>query len=134
MDPIAKMTTNYVRLQSLQQFQVLSVCLVLLSAVLVMCASFPDDSPIYKGYGGALPVVVYVCIQALFGFSNTCMFRYFKQELGGKEDEKGLAIRIPQDEETEDGSHSEVQRAYKVAGVATQLGAFLGSMIAFGLV
>eukprot|EP01036_Dinobryon_divergens_P034173 gene34173-44151_t len=105
-----------------EKFQLLSATLVSLSAVLVLCAALPEDS----GYGGALPVTAYVCIGALFGFSNTCMFRYFKQELGT--DESGQEADPAADQE-----HG-VQRAYKLAGLATQIGAFIGSIITFALI
>jgi len=129
MDPLAKSFTLFFRATQLKHFLFITAILCTLSSFLVLCATLPYDSSngdmkwLYEGYGGGATVVTaYVCIGGLFGYSNTCVFRYFKEEM---QIDDGLSV---------EEQAGEVQRAYKLAGLATQSGAFLGSVITFFLV
>eukprot|EP01033_Poteriospumella_lacustris_P013003 gene13003-9300_t len=71
----------------------------------------PASSSLYKGYGGIFPVILYISFNSLFGFTNTCVFRFFKE-----------SVRF------------HVQHAYRWSGIASQTGALFGSVLAFALV
>ena len=134
IDPAAKYLTHFFRVRSVRGFQGLSLLLLLLSGGLVLCAAFPSSSSLYRGYGGVLPVLLYVAVGGLFGFSNTCVFRYFKERHGSPSPSSSSSTELVQEEREEEEEGEEVQRAYKLAGVAMQSGALIGSVIAFGLV
>ena len=112
VDPVAKAATSYdrLRIRSLARFRQLSACLVVLSASLVTLSAFPTTYSIYQGgVADCLPVLIYMCIGILFGYSNTCMFRVFKERM----------------------SDCDVQNAYRLISVCTQLGAFVGTFGTF---
>ncbi|KAJ1422527.1 hypothetical protein B484DRAFT_399042 [Ochromonadaceae sp. CCMP2298] len=98
LDPLFKALTFYVRIRTFHG--------------LVLCAGLPGDLSLYRGAGGVLPVSLYVGFGALFGFSNTCVFRYFKENI----------------------SPDCVQHSYRWSGIASQSGALMGSLIAFSVV
>jgi hypothetical protein len=112
IDPLSKFMTYYVRLETVQSLQVATACLVMLATGLILCATLPSGLTLYKGSGGALPVLLYVSFMALFGFTNTCIFRYFKCTING---------------------HF-VHHAYRWSGICSQAGALLGSLLAFAVI
>jgi hypothetical protein len=112
IDPLAKWLTYYVRFESFRGLLLGSTALVFLATGLVLCAALPGDLSLYQGSGGALPVCLYISFGALFGFTNTSIFRYFKEHV----------------------SHAQVQHAYRWGGVSGQAGALVGSLIAFAIV
>jgi hypothetical protein len=112
IDPWTKALTYYFRFQTISTLWTATLILIGLTGGLLICASLPDDSSIYGGNGGVLPVLLYVSFGAFFGFTNTCVFRYYKDVT----------------------DHEHVHHAYRWSGVASQSGAMLGSVIAFSLV
>lgn len=109
LDPMFKFLTNYVRIETFQGLRKATSCLLLLTIGLVLCASLPGDLSLYQGAGGVLPVSLYICFGALFGFTNTCVFRYFKTT---------VTPRF-------------VHHSYRWSGICSQTGALLGSLTAF---
>jgi MFS family permease len=112
IDPWTKAATYYFRLQSISKLWMATSVLICLSCGLILCAALPNNSAIYGGNGGVVPVILYVTFAASFGFTNTCVFRYYKDVT----------------------DHEHVHHAYRWSGVASQTGAMLGSVIAFCLV
>ena len=110
LDPLFKGLTNYVRIKSIEGFMYATVTLFSLSLSLLMCAILPADNSIYRSSsGGALPIILYISFCGLFGYSNTSIFRYFKDNC----------------------SPTQVQQAYRWCGISCQLGALVGSLTAF---
>lgn len=109
LDPMFKFLTNYVRLETFQSLQIATCVLLLQTVGLILCAALPGDLGLYQGAGGVLPVALYVSFGALFGFTNTCVFRYFKST---------VAPRF-------------VHHSYRWSGICSQTGALLGSLTAF---
>jgi MFS family permease len=146
IDPWFKFLTNYYRFTTFPQL-LFSTCILFLFVLgLIICSVLPSSSHFYSKSNGALPAFFYVSFMGLFGFTNICIFRYFKQEiifteLKGKQDtavhtsskgkhsdeEKGV-------EYVQEESDLGVQHAYRYSGIASQTGALLGSAIAFSLV
>jgi hypothetical protein len=112
LDPIFKALTYYIRIRTFQGLRTATCALILLALGLVLCAALPANLPLYKGAGGILPISLYVGFGALFGFSNTCVFRYFKENI----------------------DPNCVQHSYRWSGIASQTGALIGSLIAFTVV
>jgi MFS family permease len=112
VDPIAKASTLYYRLTTLRSLWTASLVLLFLCVGLLICASQPTNSPLYSGNGGILPVFIYISFGATFGFTNTCVFRLYKEIV----------------------DHNHVQHAYRWSGIASQSGAFVGSIVAFVVV
>lgn len=112
VDPLCKAATAYARIETLGGLQLSSLCLALLTASLVLCIVLPSSLPLFSGAGGVLPVSLYVSFGALFGFSNTCVFRYFKQNVPA----------------------SCMGHSYRWGGIATQSGALVGSLISFAVI
>lgn len=111
IDPLAKSFTIYYRLKHKSSLILASLMLLLLACLLIIAATLPSDSILYKN-GEALPVVLYIVFSSLFGFTNTCIFRYFKDEI----------------------DEYSIQQTYRYCGVASQLGSLCGSLLAFLLV
>ena len=110
LDPLFKGLTNYVRIKSIEGFMYATVTLFSLGLSLLMCAILPADSSIYQSpSGGALPIILYISFCGLFGYSNTSIFRYFKDNC----------------------SPTVVQQAYRWCGISCQAGALVGSLTAF---
>lgn len=115
IDPWCKMLTFVLRWKALTSLQGATLTLFLLTLGLFICASQPTDSTLYTSQaGGALPVILYVCFNALFGFTTISIFRYFKEH---------AAVR-----------NEDIIHAYRWNGIASQTGALLGSILAFALV
>lgn len=112
IDPCFKALTNYYRLKTMDDILKATAVLVLLCLGLILCASLPGDISLYKGGGGALPILLYISFGSLFGFSSISIFRYFKDKVPG----------------------NCVQHAYRWSGIASQSGALVGSLFAFFLV
>lgn len=113
VDPIGKLATSVerYRIKSVAGFKKATAALLLLSGGLVVVASLPASfTPLYGGgIGDAVPVLLYLCIGGLFGFCNTCVFRYFKDNM----------------------DNQNVKNSYRWISIATQLGAFVGSLTTF---
>lgn len=112
IDPLSKFATYYVRLETTRSLRTTTVCLVMLAVGIVLCAALPGHLSLYRGTGGVLPVFLYVSFMALFGFTTTSIFRYFKSSISG---------------------HF-VHSAYRWSGICSQTGALLGSLVAFILI
>lgn len=112
LDPIFKALTNYIRINTFKGLQKATLVLLLLTSGLILCASLPSSSKLYQGAGGIFPVSLYLCFTSLFGFSNTCVFRYFKDEIAS----------------------NCVHHSYRWSGIASQSGALIGSLLAFTIV
>ncbi len=113
VDPWTKFMTNYFRLRTITTLWMATCCLITLCSGLILCAALPTDSSLYtNNAGGAFPVILYVSFAAFFGFTNTCVFRYYKEVT----------------------DHQYVHHAYRWSGIASQSGALVGSVIAFALV
>jgi len=112
LDPMFKFLTNYTRFETFGGLKVATCVLVCLTVGLILCAALPGDLSLYRGDGGALPVALYVSFGALFGFTNTSIFRYFKSTV----------------------SPRFVHHSYRWSGICSQAGALLGSLIAFLIV
>eukprot|EP01039_Chlorochromonas_danica_P006424 gene6424-7083_t len=109
-NPWTRLLTDYYRLTTIQELWYAVIFLVFLTIVLLLCAFLPSSSSVYSASaGGALPVIAYVGFGNLFGYTNTCIFRYAKDS----------AV-----------SHH-VHHAFRWLAVAGQLGALLGSLLAF---
>jgi len=110
LDPLFKGLTNYMRIKSIEGFVYTTVTLFTLGFSLLMCAILPVDSDIYRSSsGGVVPIILYISFCGLFGYSNTSIFRYFKDNC----------------------SHALVQQAYRWCGISCQAGALVGSLTAF---
>lgn len=111
IDPWFRALTGFVRIRSISGLWCAGILLLVLAGLLLMCAGLPASSSLYKGYGGIFPVILYISFNSLFGFTNTCVFRFFKE-----------SVRF------------HVQHAYRWSGIASQTGALFGSVLAFALV
>lgn len=114
IDPIFRATTYYIRIQTITGLWTAGAVLIALVIGLLICATLPASSSLYQGNGGILPVFLYVTFNATFGFTNTCVFRYYKD-----------SVHV---------HRTHVQHAYRWSGIASQTGALLGSILAFSLV
>ena len=113
LDPLFKGLTNYVRIKSMEGFLYASTTLFSLGISLILCALLPEDSDIYRSpSGGALPIILYISFCGLFGYTNTSIFRYFKDTC----------------------SPALIQHAYRRCGISCQTGALVGSLTAFVVV
>jgi len=112
IDPLFKFLTNYVRFETFQSLQIATGVLLLQTIGLILCAALPEDLSLFQGAGGVLPVALYVSFGALFGFTNTCVFRYFKTTV----------------------SPRFVHHSYRWSGICSQTGALLGSLTAFVII
>lgn len=112
LDPMFKFLTNYIRIETFGGLKIATSLLVLLTIGLILCAALPNDLSLYHGAGGVLPVALYVSFGALFGFTNTSIFRYFKSTV----------------------SPRFVHHSYRWSGICSQSGALLGSLTAFLIV
>ena len=112
IDPLCKFSTYYGRIESFQGLLYASIGLLCLSIGLILCATLPENLTLYTGIGGILPVTLYVSFMGLFGYTNTCVFRYFK-----------LTSR-PQ----------VVHHSYRWSGICSQTGALIGSLLAFCMI
>lgn len=111
VDPMFKALTNYVRIKTFHGLLRATALLVTMAVGLLLCAALPNSSALYQGAGGILPIMLYVTFGSTFGFANTCVFRYFKDN-------------VPPEY---------VQHAYRWSGICTQGGALLGSFISFAV-
>lgn len=111
IDPWFRALTAYVRITSITGLWLAGAFLVFLASLLLLCAGLPSSSPLFAGYGGIMPIILYISFNSLFGFTNTCVFRFFKE-----------SVRF------------HVHHAYRWSGIASQTGALLGSILAFALV
>jgi hypothetical protein len=109
VNPWSRLLTDYYRIETIEGLWQAALCLLLLSLGLVLCASLPPSLPLFQEAGGVVPVTLYVLFGNLFGYINTCMYRFIK---------------------THTPPHN-VHHAYRWFGVASQTGALLGSVIAF---
>jgi hypothetical protein len=112
IDPILKAVTAFVRLETLLGLQLSACSLTLLLGGLLLCTTLPVTLSLFSGAGGVFPIALYVSFGALFGFSNTCVYRYFK-------------ANVPP---------SCMRHSYRWGGMATQSGALVGSLLAFYLI
>lgn len=112
LDPSFKALTAIKRIQSVRGLIMSAVCLSLMTVGLLICAALPPRSPLFDHAGGVVPILLYTSFQATFGFSNTSVYRYFKDH-------------VPQDC---------IHHSYRWSGVASQSGALIGSLLAFILV
>ncbi len=112
IDPLFKALTAYVRIETVAGLKMSVAVQCLLTAGLLLCVVLPSSLSIYQGAGGVLPILLYVGFGALFGFTNTCGYRYFKHN-------------VPE---------GCMHHSYRWGGMATQSGALIGSLVAFCLV
>ncbi|RYH26715.1 hypothetical protein EON65_14145 [archaeon] len=109
INPWSRYVTDYYRLESIQGLWQGAAWLGVLTFGLLLCATLPANLALYQGAGGILPIILYVAFGCLFGYTNTCVYRYLKEHA------------VP----------SQVQGVYRCFGIASQTGALLGSLIAF---
>ena len=112
VDPMFRLFTEYQRFETIQELLVSTILLISIGLGLIICASLPIESPLYQGSGGILPVCLYVSFGALFGYTNTSIFRYFKTNV----------------------DKNYIQHAYRLGGVFMQSGAMIGTFCTFGLI
>lgn len=112
INPWFRYATDYYRLESIQGLWQGAGVLVVLTLGLLLCATLPSNLALYRGAGGILPIILYVAFGCLFGYTNTCVYRYLKEHT------------LP----------SQVQGVYRCFGVASQTGALAGSLVAFAYV
>eukprot|EP01031_Cornospumella_fuschlensis_P041126 gene41126-50174_t len=101
INPWSRYATDYYRLESIVGLWQGAAWLVVFTLGLLLCATLPASLALYQGAGGILPVVLYVAFGCLFGYTNTCVYRYLKEHT------------VP----------SQVQGVYRCFGVASQTGA-----------
>lgn len=111
-NPLFRMSTEYYELKSQMQLFIASIGVISVGLTILTCAFLPSDSSIYKGNGGVLPVILYISFNGLFGYTNTCIFRYLKSNV----------------------SPACVQHAYRWGGLSMQAGALVGSVLTFSLI
>jgi uncharacterized membrane protein YjfL (UPF0719 family) len=115
LDPMFRSFTVYRALDTMREIVIGTCVLVSLAILLVITLALPHDSSLLNsdgGVGGVYPVLLYVLFGVLFGFINTSVFLYLKHHVH------------PLD----------IQEGYRWAGVMSQSGALLGSLISFSLV
>jgi hypothetical protein len=110
--PLFRMLTDYVQFTSQRQLFASTCCLLFLGVGVLTCALLPAGEAIHQGNGGVLPAVLYIAFNGLFGFTNTCIFRYYKSNV----------------------SADYVQHAYRLGGLMMQSGALIGSLTTFFLI
>ncbi len=131
VDPWSRFCTNFYHLNTYKQLLYASSVLFFLALGLIICSVIPPSSSFYIEGNSFLPVVLYICFNALFGYTNISIFRYFK--------EKASITSSSSSSETNPNnlqqiSDKQIQNAYRYSGVASQVGALLGSILAFSLV
>lgn len=112
VDPIFRASTYYLRFRSFAGLGCATMTLISLSCALLILANLPESSPIYSGNGGYLVVILYVTFNGLHVFTNTSIFRYFKEHVS--------PVAVP---------HS-----YRWGGMASQTGALVGTGITFACI
>lgn len=112
VDPVLKAATAFVLIKTIPGLLFATVILFAICSGLLVCACMDPNSTLYEGSGGALPIILYIVFGGLFGFTNTSIFRYFKEN-------------VPS---------NCVQHAYRYGGIAAQTGALIGSLLTFCLI
>eukprot|EP01034_Spumella_vulgaris_P031989 gene31989-39518_t len=112
IDPLFRGLTAIVQLETAFELQMTCVALTFVLAGLLLSVELPQHLALFQGVGGIFPITLYVTFGGLFGYSNTCVYRYFKSN-------------VP---------HSCMRHAYRWSGMATQFGALVGSLLAFCLI
>jgi hypothetical protein len=122
IDPCFRWLTNYVRLDTIRAFKISTFFLVIFSVALSTLAKLPPTSRVFSTQSMSfLPVVVYVMFNVLHVFTNTSLFLYLKDAVESHPMSLGGL---------EHGS-KDVQNAYRLAGIASQTGALLGTTFTF---
>lgn len=109
VDPVSRALTDYVRIKTRKGLFISTFTLLSLAGCLFVLSCLPSNSLIYRGNGGSIVVVLYVLFNALHVFTNTCIFRFFKDEMPPEL----------------------VQHSYRWGGIASQAGALVGTGITF---
>lgn len=109
INPWARLLTDYYRLSTVPALWTAVALMLLLTGGLVLCATLPAELALFRGSGGALPIVLFVMLGNLFGYINTCVFRQVKDIAAAQQ----------------------VDQAFRCLAVASQFGAFVGSVLAF---
>lgn len=77
-DPFFRFLTDFIRIQSMNGFFISTTIMTSISIVLFTFLWFPNDVNLYRGDGGLIASVLYVLLNVINVFSNTSLFRCFK--------------------------------------------------------
>ena len=115
LDPIFRFFTVYRALQTTREIKIGTGILCVLAVALLVTLTLPRDSQLLTspgGVAGLYPVLLYVMFGVSFGYINTSIFLYLKHHV----------------------HLQEIQEGYRWAGVMSQIGALVGSIVSFSLV
>jgi hypothetical protein len=127
VDPICRSLTIFWSLSSISLLSSASFLLYSIATLLLIPLLLPSSSPLLSSpVGGLYPILLYISFGALFGFINTSVFLFLKQQ---------QSIPHPLSDSTATSiSSASIQHAYRYTGIISQSGALCGSLLSFLLV
>jgi hypothetical protein len=128
LDPLCRSLTAFWSLSSLSQLTSASLILYSLATLLLIPLALSSTaSPLLSAPGGGVyAILTYVSFGTLFGFINTSVFLYLKQQ----------STNLPSHPPISPGPSPgySIQHAYRFTGIVSQSGALCGSLISLLLV
>jgi MFS family permease len=130
LDPLCRSMTVFWSLSSISFLSFASYLLYSIAILLLIPLLLPSSSALLSSpVGGLYPILLYVSFGTLFGFINTSVFLFLKQQQS--------TTLSPSDSSSTSSISSRgasIQHAYRYTGIISQTGALCGSLVSFLLV
>jgi hypothetical protein len=126
LDPLCRSLTTFWSFSTLSQLTVASLILYSLAALLLVPLALSSSSSLFTAPGGGVyAILAYVSFGTLFGFINTSVFLFLKQQ--------STTLPPLSSSPPSVGGYS-IQHAYRLTGIVSQTGALCGSLLSVLLV